>query len=85
MLHMLYVYHDMKSHIGAGLSLGIGAIMSLLCKYKLVTKSSTDAKLIGVDNVMSFVMWAKYFFEEQTAELSENSKLNKESWKTQFD
>ena len=65
----------MRSHTGACLSLGTGAVLSLSCKQKLVTKSSTEAKLVGVDNAMTFVMWAKYFFEAQAADLSENSKL----------
>ena len=45
------------------------------CKQKLVTKSSTEAELVGVDNVMTFVMWAKYFFQDQAKDLPDTSKL----------
>ena len=69
------VHHDMRSHTGACLSLGTGAVLSLLCKQKLVTKSSTEAELVGVDDTMTFVMWAKYFFEAQAVDLPENPKL----------
>ena len=63
------VHNDMRSHTGASLSLGHGTLLSMSCKQKLVTKSSTEAKLVGVDNVMTFIMWAKYFFQDQTKDL----------------
>ena len=69
------VHHDMCSHTEACLSFGTGVVLSLSCKQKLVTKSSTEAELVGVDNTMTFVMWAKYFFEAQAADLPKNSKL----------
>ena len=31
--------------------------------------------MIGLDDAMTFVMWAKYFFEEQARDLSDNSVL----------
>ena len=49
--------------------------MSMSCKQKLVTKSLTEAKLVGVDDVMTFVMWAKYFFQEQAKYLPDKSIL----------
>ena len=69
------VHSDMKSHTGASLSLGRGTLLSLSCKQKLVTKSSTEAELVGVDDAMTFVMWARYFFMEQTKTLPDTSKL----------
>ena len=50
--------------------------MSMSCKQILVTKSSTEAKLVGVDDAMMFVMWAKYFFQDQAKDLPDTSKLN---------
>ena len=38
-------------------------------------KSSTEAELVRVDDAMTFVMWAQYFFEEQTKNLLDMSKL----------
>lgn len=52
------VHKDMKSHTRALLSLGHGTLLLLSCKQKLVTKSSTEAELVGVDDAMTFVMWA---------------------------
>ena len=56
------VHNNMMSHTGASLLLGSGTLLSLSCKQKLVTKSSTEAELVGVDDAMTFVMWAQYFF-----------------------
>lgn len=69
------VHHDIHSHTRACLSLGIGAVFSLYCKQKLVTKSSIEAELVSDDDTMTFVMWAKYFFEAQAVDLLEHSKL----------
>ena len=65
----------MKSHTCTCLLLGTRVVLSLSCKQKVVTKSSTEAELVGVDDAMTFVMWDKYFFEAQAANLPENSKL----------
>ena len=65
----------MKSHTGASLSLGRGTILLMSCKQKLVTKSSTEVELVRVGDAITFVMWARYFFEEQTKNLRDTSKL----------
>ena len=54
---------DMKSHTGAVLTLGQGALLSFSSKQKINTKSSTEAELVGVDDAMSFVVWVKQFCE----------------------
>jgi hypothetical protein len=47
------VHSDMKSHTGGTLSLGKGSIYSTSNnKQKLVTRSSTEAEVIGVHDVM---------------------------------
>ena len=63
------VHRDCKSHTGACLTLGHGSILSISAKQNINTKSSTEAELVGVDDVMTFVMWMKHFFESQVAEL----------------
>ena len=47
------VHNDMKSHTGATMTIGQGAAYSQSSKQKLNTKSSTEAELVGVDNVLS--------------------------------
>lgn len=40
-----------------------------------MTQSSTEAKLVGVNDAMTLVMWAKYFFEDQVKLIEESSKI----------
>ena len=69
------VQNDMRSHTRASLSLGHVTLMSMSCKQKLVKKRLTEVKLVGVDDVMTFVMWSKYFFQEQAKEFPDTSIL----------
>ena len=59
------VHHDMKSHTGGTMSLGKEATYSTSIKQCLVTKSSTEAKLVGVNDMMPQVLWTHYFLEAQ--------------------
>ena len=59
------VHPDCKSHTGACLTLGHDSILCILAKQKINSKSSTKIELIGVDDVITFVMWMKHFFESQ--------------------
>ena len=52
------VHNDMKSHTGAVMTFGRGSACSQSSKQKLNTKSSTEAELVGVDDVVSQVVWA---------------------------
>ena len=69
------VHPDCKSHTKACLRLGHGSLLSLLSKQKINTKSSTEAKLVGVDDAMTFVTWMKHFFESQVRSINLNSPL----------
>ena len=71
------VHADCKSHTGASLTLGHGSVLSMSCKQKINTKSSTEAELVGVDDAMTFVMWMKHFFESQVKQINEHSKLKR--------
>jgi hypothetical protein len=64
------VHKDMRSHTGAVLSLGQGALMSMSLKQKINTKSSTEAELVGVDDAMNFVEWIQLFVEQQVESLT---------------
>jgi hypothetical protein len=57
------VHHDMKSHMGVTMSLGKGSVYSTSVRQKLSTKSSTEAELVGVDDVMQQVIWTRYFLD----------------------
>ena len=68
------VHHDMKSHTGATMSLGKGSVYSTSVRQKLNTKSSIEAELVGVDNVMPQIIWTRYFLEAQGYDVR-NSKI----------
>ena len=57
------VHKDMRSHMGALLTMGIGSVISLFLKQQINKKISTEAELVGVDDAMNFVVWAKLFFD----------------------
>ena len=59
------VHKDMRSHTGATLTLGSGVISSISTKQKVNSRSSTEAELIGVDDVVSRILWTKLFVEAQ--------------------
>ena len=59
------VHPDMRSHTGATMSLGKGSICSSSIRQKLTTKSSTEAELVGVADVMFQILRTRYFLESQ--------------------
>jgi hypothetical protein len=71
------VHKDMRSHTGAVLSLGQGALVSMSSKQKINTKSSTEAELVGVDDAMNFVEWIQLFVEQQIMSINDDSILRK--------
>ena len=53
-----YATHpDMKSHTGAMMTMGCGAVQSLSLKQWINTQSSTKAELVGVNDAMVLVLW----------------------------
>jgi len=59
------VHGDMKSHTGGVISLGKGAVYVRSSKQKLTSKSSTEAELIGVSDMLPQVIWTREFLEQQ--------------------
>jgi hypothetical protein len=61
------VHPDCKSHTGATMSYGDGdgAVQLNSRKQKLNTKSSTECKIVGVDNISVMILCTKLFLEEQ--------------------
>jgi len=46
-------------------SIGKGAAYSTSCKQKLNTKSSTEAELVAIDDVMGQILWTQNFLNGQ--------------------
>ena len=66
------VHEDMRSHAGTVMSLGKGAAFASSTHQKLNTKSSTEAELVAVDDVMPQVIWTRNFLEAQGYTVSDN-------------
>ena len=66
------VHKDFKSHTGATMTLGAGVICSVSTKQKVNTRSSTEAEMVGVDDVVSKVLWTKLFIEAQGFNIDTN-------------
>ena len=66
------VHPDMKSHTGSFMTLGKGAIYAKSSKQKINTKSSTEAELVGVDDIMGQALWTRNFLEAQGYQVTEN-------------
>jgi hypothetical protein len=49
-----------------------GAVQSVSRKQKLNTKSSTEAKLVGIDDVSVMILWTKLFLEAQGYKIKKN-------------
>ena len=54
------------------MSFGLGAAISGSNKQKLNTRSSTEAELVGVDDIIAKVLWTKLFMEDQGFEIDQN-------------
>ena len=66
------VHPDFKSHTGAVMTMGEGAIQSASSKQKLNTCSTCKAKLVGVDDMAHRVLWSKLFMEAQGYHIDKN-------------
>ena len=50
------VHNDKRSHTGAMLTFGQGAVFSLLKKQKVNSATSTVEEIVGVDDAINFVV-----------------------------
>jgi hypothetical protein len=66
------VHYDCKGHTGAMMSLGEGANMTVCRKQKINVRSSTEGELVGIDDVLPSILWARYFIESQGYTVEEN-------------
>ena len=63
---------DFKSHTGAMMTFGSGAVQSLSRKQKLNTRSSTEAKLVAADDASTLILWTQLFLEAQGYDIEKN-------------
>ena len=55
----------MRIHTCGFMTMGtVGAYVQSI-KHKLNTNSSTESELVGVDDVLTQVIWTRYFLKEQ--------------------
>ncbi len=66
------VHPNMRGHSGGALTLGLGFPISSSGKQKLNTCSLTESKLVGVDNLMSLIVWSCNFLKAQGYALVDN-------------
>ena len=66
------VHDDCRSHTGAVMMMNHGTMFAMSSKQKLNTRSSTEAKLVGVNNAMTMILWMKHFIEAQGYPVCEN-------------
>ncbi|CAJ1967517.1 unnamed protein product [Cylindrotheca closterium] len=66
------VHPDFKSHTGAVMTMGTGAVQAITRKQKLNCDSSTHAELNGVHDAMSNILWTRLFMEEQGYPIEKN-------------
>ena len=66
------VHPNLRSHTGTTLSFGKRSPFAVSCKQKLNTCSSTEAKLVGLNDVMSLILWTRRFMEAQGYVIRDN-------------
>jgi hypothetical protein len=66
------VHPDFKSHTGAILTLGKGAMQSITRKQKMNVQSSTEGELVAVDDAATMILWTKLFLEAQGYDVDKN-------------
>jgi hypothetical protein len=65
------VHPNMRGHTGGGLSLSRGFPLAASSKHKLNTRSSTEAEVVGVDDLMPAVLWTRMFLKAQGYDVRE--------------
>ena len=66
------VHSDMKSHTCALMTLGMGSVCAYSLKQKVNARSSTEAELIGTDDVLSTILWTEKFMNCQGLGMRQN-------------
>jgi hypothetical protein len=64
---------DMRSHTGGLMCLGKGAAYATSTRQKLNTRSSTEAELVAVNDVLPQVIWTRKFLMAQGIKIHNNT------------
>ncbi len=66
------VHPNMRGHTGGELMMGTGFPIVGSWKKKLDTRSSTESKIVGVDDMMSSILWTCHFLIAQGYQVNDN-------------
>ena len=66
------MHSNMRGHTGGGLTMGRGFPIVSSTKQKINTRSSTESELVAVDDMMSSILWTRYFLKEQGYKVTDN-------------
>jgi hypothetical protein len=66
------VHPDFKSHTGAVMMMGKGAIQSIARKQKLNVQSSTESELVSIDDAATMILWTKGYSIERNIIYQDN-------------
>ena len=66
------VHPNMRGHTGRAATLGRGFTIVSSTKQKLNTRSSTEAELVGIDDLMLAILWTWYFLKAQGYQVEDN-------------
>jgi hypothetical protein len=66
------IHPNMRGHFGGGLSLGRGFPIVTSTKHKLNTRSSTETEIVGADDFMPAICWARYLMKAQGYGVKDN-------------
>ena len=66
------VHPDFKSHIGVIMMWVTGTTKSGSTKQKLNTISRMESEVVGVENMVSMILWTKLFIEDQGYKVENN-------------
>jgi len=66
------VHPDFRSHTGAVMTMGNGAMQAISSKQKLNTGSSTHAELVGASDTTTMILWTRLFLEAQGYTVEKN-------------
>jgi hypothetical protein len=66
-------HNDMRSQTGGIMTMGKGATYATSVRQKINTRSSTEAELVAVNDVLPQVIWTRNFLQHQGLEIFNNT------------